>query len=166
MKEDEIRGMDCTAFRRGTLGGLLLALLWGSGLQAQEIGDRVRVRMEEQQDWIDSSLSGFDPEGTFLLRGSIYEDEEEYRVADIQRGDWYDRRPLAQDLVIVGLALVAVEAVLPCDRDFPQSHSCYSLNRGSQFAIQAVIGMGLGALRHLLSPGSWKDWIEDGLLIR
>ena len=90
-----MRGMDGTAFRRGTLGGLLLALLWGSGLQAQEIGDRVRVRMEEQQDWIDSSLSGFDPEGTFLLRGSIYENEEEYRVADIQRGDWYDRRPLA-----------------------------------------------------------------------
>jgi hypothetical protein len=38
--------------------------------------------MEEQQDWIDNSLSGFDPEGwqgTFLLRGSIYENEEEYR---------------------------------------------------------------------------------------
>ena len=161
-----MRGMDCTAFRRGTLGGLLLALLWGSGLQAQEIGDRIRVRMEEQQDWIDSSLLGFDPEGTFLLRGSIYENEEEYRVADIQRGDWYDRRPLAQDLLTGALMNIAMEAAWPCDDGGFLAHSCYSLTRGSQFAVRAVIGMGIGTIIHLISPGDWKDWIEDGLLIR
>ena len=158
--------MDCTAFRRGALGGLLLALLWGSGLQAQEIGDRVRVRMEEQQDWTVSSLSGFDPEGTFLLRGSIYENEEEYRIADIQRGDWYDRTSLARHFVISGLSAVVLEAVLPCERNFPPHHKCYSLNRGSQFAIQAAIGLGIGTIFHLIWPGEWKDWIEDGLLIR
>ena len=76
-------GMECGAIRRGSIGGVITALLWCSGFQAQEIGDRVRVRMEEQQDWIDGSLLDFDPEGTFLMRGSIPENEEQYRVADL-----------------------------------------------------------------------------------
>ena len=159
--------IDCGTIRWGSITGPMVTLLSGSGLQAQEIGDRVRVRVEERQDWVDGSLLDFDPEGTFLLRESIYENQEQYSVATIQQGDWYDRRPLALDLVAGGLSLVALELALPCDRDFPQrEHTCLSLNRGSQFAIQAVIGMGAGALFHLILPGNWKRWIEGGVLVR
>ena len=145
----------------------MMALLWCSGLQAQEIGDRVRVRMEEQEDWLDGSLSDFDAEGTLVLRGSIY--EREYRVADIQQGDWYQDRPLAQDLLIGGLVSVAYELVFPCDSNIEQigQHHCFSLDRGSQFALQAVAGVAFGALFHLIVPGGrWNRWIEDGFVIR
>ena len=86
---------------------LLLALglgAWSPTLSAQEIGDQVRVRLFEAQDWTAGSLVAFASDGDLMLRGPIGEGPgAPYRVGEIQRADWYKSNNLALT-VLGGLA--------------------------------------------------------------
>ena len=134
----------------------LALVTWGSTLSAQEIGDQVRVRLFEDQDWTSGSLIDFTADSVLTIAdgtGTVY------RVGEIQRADWYEPNNVALT-VLGGLAGSAVYLLTsPCD---VTEGSCLTGSKGGHIAVHLGVGMAAGLVFHLIRPGSWKTWIEGG----
>ncbi len=137
---------------------------WGPTLSAQEIGDRVRVRLFQEQDWTAGSLVEFASEGDLMLRGPIVEGSgATYRVSEIQRADWYKPNNVALS-ALAGLAGSAVFLLTsPCDL---AEGSCLTGSKGGHITVHLGVGLAVGLIFHAIRPGSWKTWIEDGRVRR
>ena len=135
---------------------------WSPTLSAQEIGDRVRVRLFEAQDWASGNLVAFESEGDLMLRGPVAEGPEDaYRVSEIQRADWYKPTHVALS-VLGGLAgSTALLLTSPCE---VAEGTCLSDSKGAHAAVILGIGLTIGLIAHLIRPGNWRTWIEDGLV--
>ncbi len=59
--------------RTTVLLATLVLSAWGPTLSAQDIGDRVRVRLSDELEWNAGSLVEFASEGDLMLRGPIVE---------------------------------------------------------------------------------------------
>ena len=133
---------------------------WGSALSAQEIGDRVRVRLFEDQDWTSGSLIDFTADSVLTVRGPIVDGTGTvYRVREIQRADWYKPNNVALT-VLGGLAGSAIYLLTsPCD---VTEGSCLTGSEGGHIAVHLGVGLSVGLLLHAIRPGRWRTWIEDG----
>ncbi len=147
------------------LSFVLLALTLAPGLQAQGIGDKVRVRHEGV--WVEGVIETFEPGRSLFIRDGLQDPGVTFRMYEIDEADWYKRRPLALDVFMGVAGAVVLETVLACS---PEGGTvrlrCYSDDRGTQFAIQAAIGATIGLVMHAIKPGRWTRWIENGLVVR
>lgn len=144
---------------------LFVALMLAPGLQAQGVGDKVKVR--DRGIWVEGVVEHFEPDGRLYIRDKPWEQGFGFQVSAIDEADWYKDRPLALDVLLGVAGAVTLEAVLSCS---PEGGTvrlrCWSDDRGTQYAIQAAIGATIGLIMHAIKPGRWTSWIENGLVIR
>ena len=151
--------------RRVMTRALLILALIPSGLPAQDIGDKVKVRHDGV--WVQGWIETLEPNGTFFIRDRFRDPGFGFQVSEVTEADWYKPKSLALDLLMGVAGAITLEAVLACS---PEGGTwrlrCYSDNRSTQYAIQAGIGAAIGLFMHAIWPGRWTRWIEDGLVVR
>ena len=140
----------------------LAFVVGASALAGQEIGDRVRVRLLEDQHWTEGTLIDLGDDAV-LVRGPVLGDVgTSFGVFEIQRADWYAPNSVALTILggVAGSAVFLLTS--PCE---PLEGTCVTGTTGGHAAVTRGLGVAIGVIVHLITPGRWKKWIEDGQLV-
>ena len=157
---------------------LALVMLWVpvDGV-AQNLGDKIRVKIYRDDSWTEGLLSELTL-GTAYVEAGVTKDNSTFvmmdetgssrrvlRIDEIFQGDYYKRRPSSYAISTGMASGILFELINPCARGYPD-HSCLTesaaLNRSEQFLWGILVGGLAGLLIHQFSPGKWEDWIEGG----
>lgn len=140
----------------------LLTLLIALPCRAQNVGDQVRVRLQPDQDWVTGTLIDLTADNVLAMRESIQLPLQEFQLGEISRGEWFKANNPAL-MALGGIAGgVAAQLISPCS---PAEGTCLTSSKNGDTALWAGLGLVSGLVLHLITPGSWKKWIEDGLIV-
>jgi hypothetical protein len=125
-----------------------ILLLVTRQLEAQAVGDSVRVRLHPRADWVAGRIVQADTMA-FTLRSAL--ESQQYRLAEVARVDRWKRDKLI--LRVLGCTAGGV-AGWELGRAVAHHSKPATSSRGGDIALSAGIGVVFGLVSYAIAPGS------------